>query len=408
MDQPATIQVKPSDDDGGLRRRIGPTLLTLYGIGVMVGAGIYVLVGSVAGTAGVFAPLAFLAAGLIAAPTAVSYAELSVRVPESAGEAAFVRRAFSSNSLSVLIGLAITGVGITSAAAVLRGGVGYLQTFTDADENLLVAGIGIALVVVALWGAFESLAVAACFTVAEVGGLLLVSWTGVTGPVSDDWTAADISAIDLTGVGLATVLAFFAFIGFEDMVNMVEEVKRPQRTMPIAIVTSLIVTCILYGLVSVATVRTVPIDQLADSERPLALVYEAATGNDPRFLSAIAVVAALNGVLAQVVMAARVLFGLGRTNRGFALFHRANPRLGTPVVATTLIGSLVIIGALTLDLESLAGATSTFLLLVFVIVNLALLRLKSRDASPGFSAPTWVPAIGLAGSVLALVFSTIW
>ncbi len=382
-------------------------LLTLYGIGVMVGAGIYVLVGSVAANAGIFAPLAFLAAGLIAAPTAISYAELSVRVPESAGEAAFVRRAFSSNTLSIVVGLAITGVGITSAAAVLRGGVGYLRTFTDLNESVLVVTIGVMLVIIALWGAFESLAVAACFTVAEVGGLLLVSWTGIFGPVSSDWAGAELSAIDLTGVGVATVLAFFAFIGFEDMVNMVEEVKRPQRTMPIAIITSLVVTCVLYGLVSVAAVRSVTIDRLADSERPLALVYETATGNNPRFLAAIAVVAALNGVLAQVVMAARVLFGLGRTNRRLAIFHRADQRFGTPVIATLLIGTLVIVGALSLDLEALAGATSTFLLLVFVIVNLALLRLKQRTTSPGFSAPIWVPMLGLVGSVLALAVSLI-
>lgn len=415
MDQPAaplvslTPTVPNGQPDGSpeLRRRIGPVLLTLYGVGVMVGAGIYVLVGSVAGNAGVFAPLAFLAAGVIAAPTALAYAELSVRVPESAGEAAFVRRAFGSDGLAVLVGLAITGVGITSAAAVLRGGVGYLGTFTALNPNLLILAVGLGLLTVALWGAFESLTVAAVFTVAEVGGLLLVAWAGFTGPVASDWSSAELGAIDVGGLGVATVLAFFAFIGFEDMVNMVEEVKRPRRSMPIAIVASLIITCLLYGLVSVATVRTVDISALADSERPLALVYETATGANPQFLSAIAVVAALNGVLAQVVMAARVLFGLGRTNRSLGVFHRAHPRFGTPVAATVLIGGLVIIGGLTLDLEALAGATSTFLLIVFAIVNTALIRLKRTTPSPGFATPMWVPVLGLAGALLALTVSLI-
>ena len=373
----------------------------------MVGAGIYVLVGSVAGNAGVFAPLAFLAAGVIAAPTALAYAELSVRVPESAGEAAFVRRAFGSDGLAVLVGVAITGVGITSAAAVLRGGVGYLGTFTTISPNLLIISVGLGLLTIALWGAFESLAVAACFTVAEVGGLLLVAWTGFTGPVATDWSSAELGALDVGGLGIATVLAFFAFIGFEDMVNMVEEVKQPRRSMPIAIVVALIITCLLYGLVSVATVRTVNIEALANSDRPLALVYETATSANPQFLSAIAVVAALNGVLAQMVMAARVLVGLGRTIRALSIFHRAHARFGTPIAATILIGTLVIIGGLTIDLEALAGTTSTFLLIVFAIVNTALLRLKRTQPSPGFSTPTWVPALGLMGALLALIVSLI-
>lgn len=395
---------KAAAPEGGLKRRIGPVLLTLYGIGVMVGAGIYVLVGAVAGSAGIYAPLAFLAAGLIAAPTAMSYAELSIRIPESAGEAAFVRRAFGWNGLSVVTGLAIVAVGITSAAAVLRGGVGYLSTFTDANPDLLVVLIGIALLGVALWGALESLAIAAVFTVAEVGGLILVVAAGLGGTPSQDWSAPD-GSLPIAGLGLATVLAFFAFIGFEDMVNMVEEVKRPKRTMPIAIITSLVVTSVLYMAVSVATVRVVPIDLLADSSRPLALVYETATGRDPRFLSAIAVLAALNGVLAQLVMAARVLFGLGRRNRSLAVFHRVSRKLGTPTLATCGIGVAVIIGALTLDLEALAEATSNFLLVTFAIVNVALIRLKGQRDSPGFEVPMIIPVIGLIGSVAALAVS---
>lgn len=390
-----------------LTRRIGPILLTLYGVGVMVGAGIYVLVGAVAGRAGVYAPLAFVAAGAIAAPTAFSYAELSTRVPESAGEAAFVRRAFGSRWLSLLIGLAVVGVGVTSAAAVLRGGAGYLLTFTSINENALVVLAGLMLVTVALWGALESLAVAAVFTVLEVCGLLVVVQAGLTGPAATDWQNAGGTDFPVSGLALAAVLAFFAFIGFEDMVNMVEEVQRPARTMPRAIIASLIITSLLYVLVSLATVRSVQIDALADSNRPLALVYETATGNNPRFLSAIAVVAALNGVLAQIVMAARVLFGLGRTHQQLAIFHRAHHRLGTPVLATGLIGTTVIAGALTLNLEALAETTSTFLLLVFCIVNGALLALKRREPAPGFSVGTWVPILGLVGSVIALVVSLV-
>lgn len=407
MDQRA-ITEQPGDSVSELKRKIGPVLLTLYGVGVMVGAGIYVLVGAVAGRAGVYAPLAFLAAGAVAAPTAFSYAELSIRVPESAGEAAFVRRAFGSKKLSLIIGLSVVGVGLTSAAAVLRGGVGYLNTFTSVDENVLIVALGAALLLIALWGALESLAIAAVFTVLEVCGLLLVVWSGMTGPASQDWASFETAEFPVSGLALAAVLAFFAFIGFEDMVNMVEEVQNPRRSMPIAIIASLVVTSFLYVLVSLATVRTVRIDALEDSTRPLALVYETATGNNPRFLSAIAVVAALNGVLAQIVMAARVLFGLGRNQKPLAIFHNAHHRFGTPVLATVMIGSFVILAALTLDLEALAETTSTFLLLVFCIVNAALIALKRQEPSPGFSVRMAVPIFGLVGSTAAMVASLIF
>ena len=397
-----------------LERRVGPLLLTLYGVGVMVGAGIYVLVGAVAGSAGLYAPLAFLLAGLIAAPTAFSYAELSVRVPESAGEAAFVRRAFSSPRLSLAVGLAIVAVGSTSAAAVLQGGIGYLRTFTDAADPILVVAVGGALAAVALWGVRESLTVAALLTAAEVIGLVVVVGAGLRGPASPQWAAFDpvSTPVDgwsamLAGLGLATVLAFFAFVGFEDMVNMVEEVERPDRTMPVAIIGALVVTCLLYGSVSIATVRAVDPAVLADSDRPLALVYEAATGGSARFLSGIAVVAALNGVLAQMVMASRVLFGLGRREPVLARFHRVHPRTGTPVAATVLVGALVIAGALVIDLTELAEATSSFLLAVFLVVNASLLRLKRRGPSPGFTVPSWVPLAGLLGSAAALVVSIV-
>lgn len=396
MDRRAT----PAD---GLKRRLGPTLLTLYGLGVMVGAGIYVLVGTVAASAGVLSPVAFLLAGLIAAPTALTYAELSVRIPESAGEAAYVRVALKSRWLSTLVGLTIAVVGVTSAAAVLRGGVGYLTALVDVGWVELTLLVAVILTAVAVWGVLESLAVAAVFTVIEVAGLLLVIRAGLTTTPSTDWAAGLPDTIPWGGIGLATVFAFFAFIGFEDMVNLAEEVKRPGRTLPIAILTSLVLTSLLYGAVSVAAVRGVEVDSLAGSDRPLALVYEQAGGRED-LMAAIAGVAAINGVLAQLVMAARVLFGLGRQNRTLLVFHRTHGRFGTPTGATLLVGLLVALGALTLDVASLAELTSSFLLGVFCVMNVALLVIKrqARTRLGGFTVPPWVPWLGLIGSLAAL------
>ncbi|MEM5467828.1 APC family permease [Celeribacter marinus] len=384
-----------------LKRRIGPVLLTAYGVGVMVGAGIYVLVGAVAAHAGIYAPLAFLLAGLIAAPSALSYSELSTRIPQAAGEAAYIQAGFGSRTLGVIVGLGIVAAGTVSAAAVLRGGAGYLTGVFDLPWDIVVIVLGGGLITVALVGVLESLALAALFTMIEIGGLALVIWAGWSAPVSPDWAAP--ASLYLPGIGVAATLAFFAFIGFEDIVNMAEEVRNPTRTLPIAIIASLLITTLLYAGVTTAAVRAVPIDALALSDRPLALVYEAARGGDGRMLSLIAVVAALNGVLAQMVMAARVLYGLGQRGGVLGVFHHAHARFGTPVFATLLVGVCVIVAALTLPVADLAGVTSFILLIVFALVNGALIDLKRRTPSAPFRVPNWVPYLGLVLSVLALV-----
>lgn len=381
-----------------LKRRIGPGLLTAYGVGVMVGAGIYVLVGAVAGQAGVWAPLSFLLAGLVAAPTALSYSEFSTRIPEAAGEAAYVGQGLGSNGLAVLVGLLIVAAGTASAGAVLRGGTGYLTTLLDLEPRLAILGLGSVLTLIALIGVLESLALVAVFTAIELAGLALVVWAGFSAPPSADWTVP--AAPVWTGIGFAAVLAFFAFIGFEDIVNMAEEVSNPSRTLPIAILASLGITSLLYALVTWASVRAVPLAELSTSDSPLALVWQSARGTSGGFLAAIAVFAALNGVLAQIVMAARVLFGLGRRTAALSVFHHAHPRLGTPVLATCLIGGAVIASALWLSLTTLAEITSSILLGVFVLVNLALLFEKRRNPAAPFRVPTIVP---VAGALLASV-----
>lgn len=382
----------------GLKRRIGLGLLTFYGVGVMIGAGIYVLVGHVAGETGSWAPLTFMIAGLIAAPTAVSYAELSVRIPESAGEAAYVRSATGSGSLAALIGLAVATVGVVSAAAVLQGGIGYLRALVDVSPEILVVAIAALLGLAAMIGVLESLALAAVFTIIEVIGLFIVVAAGLSFPAE----LPPGPPLAMSGLAVGALLAFFAFIGFEDMVNMAEETRDPGRTMPRAIIAAMAITTVIYILVAWAAVRSVESEALAASERPLALVFETATGRSAGYLAAIAVAAALNGVLAQMVMASRVLYGLGRFAPVFAIFHHAHPRFGTPVLATALCVGIVIALSLTLPIASLAEFTSTMLLGIFCAINLALIVIKRRSRAEGFQAPVWVPWLGLVLSLAAL------
>lgn len=388
---------------GGLNRRLGLGLLTAYGVGVMVGAGIYVLVGVVVAGAGVWAPLAFVLAGLVALPSALSYGELAARMPEAAGEVAFVERGFDSRLLAQIAGGAIVLAGVISGAAVLRGGVGYLASLIPVAEPALIVALGLALTAIAAVGVLESLSVAALFTAIEVAGLLAVTYAGFTATPVADWTQP--AAPYWPGILGAVSLCFFAFIGFEDIENMAEEVRDPTRTLPRAILLSLAITAGLYALVALATVRAVPHAVVGATERPLALVWEAGFGGGAQVLSAIAVAAAVNGVLAQIVMAARVLFGLGKRTAWLAPFARVHPGRGTPLRATALIGAGVVGAALTLPVATLAETTSAVILTVFLLVNVALIRIKRRTPEAPFRVAGWVPWAGLIATLIALAAS---
>ncbi len=390
--------------DSGLKRRIGPGLLTAYGVGIMVGAGIYVLTGAAAGAAGMWAPMAFLIAALVALPTALSFSELSARIPEAAGDSSYVEIGLKQHWLAVLVGLINIVAGTVAAAAVLRGGVGYLTSFVDIPFIVAVVGLGTMLTAIAIIGVVESLAFAAVLTLIEVIGLVLVIWAGFSAaPVAD--YALPPPPPEWGGIAAATLFAVFAFIGFDDMVNTAEEAKDPVHTMPRAILYALAITAVLYALVSWAAVRSVPREVLGASERPLALVWETGVGGNPAFLGAIAVAAALNGVLAQIVMASRVLFGLGRRAPEFRVFYAAHARFGTPVLASLLVGAFVVLSAMTLPVAILAEITTLALLVVFAIVNAALIGLKRKQGPAVFSVSAFWPWAGLILSVATFAAS---
>ena len=191
------------------------------------------------------------------------------------------------------------------------------------------------------------------------------------------------------------------------MVNMAEEAREPERNMPRAILGALAITGLLYMLVSLAAVRAVPREMLGASERPLALVWEAGMGTSAAFLAAIAVAAALNGVLAQIVMAARVLFGLGKRSPGLSVFRHAHKRFGTPVLGTLVIGAAVTLSALTLPVAVLAEITTQALLIVFIIVNAALIGLKRQVPEGPFVVPMAVPVLGIVTCVATFMASLI-
>ncbi len=393
-----------------LKRSLSLTLLTLYGLGNILGAGIYVLIGKVANTAGIFTPWSFLLASVLAGLTAFSYAELASRYPVSAGEAVYLQAGFDFRLLSAGVGILIILAGIVSAAAISRGFVGYFQQFLAWPEPVVVIALVAALGALACWGIVESVRVAALFTLIEIFGLgliVVVAWPSLDAlGASLGAMAGPPDAGAWHGILLGGILAFYAYIGFEDMVNVAEEVRDPLKNMPRAILLALVVSTLLYTAVALVAVASGALAELGASNAPLALIYERAAGRTPILISAIALAAVVNGALIQIIMASRVCYGLARQGWIPGLLGRVEARTQTPVIATLLVAVLVLTMALLLPVETLARFTSLLLLVVFALINLALWRIQRNPAlsHQGFGVPRWLPLAGFASSSAFLLY----
>ena len=394
-----------------LKRSLGLPLVALYGLGNILGAGIYVLVGKVAGFAGDGTILAFLMAMIVAAFTAFSYMELSSRYPVSASVSVYLHKAFKKQWLSVLVGLIMVGGGVASAAALAQGFAGYLQFFINVPTILASVGLLVILGLIAIKGINESAKVAALFTVLEVTGLLMVIWFGREAFNHIEITRL-ITVDPVLGVGglvAGMFLAFYAFIGFEDMVNVAEEAKNPRRTMPLAILISLVVSTILYLLVAFVAITNVDANDLSASNAPLALVMEKSGDSHPLLLAFIGAIATMNGIIVQIIMGSRFLYGLAKQNWIHKLFATIHPTRKTPVVATVIVVGSMIAGTILLPLVSLAQITSLLVLIIFALVNTALIVIKRRgNKNRGYiTVPMAVPAIGVLLCVATIVYQVL-
>ncbi len=396
-----------------LKRSLSLGLITFYGLGTILGAGIYVLVGKVAGIAGMQAPMSFVVAAGLAVLTGISYAELAARYPKSAGEAVYVYEGLGVRGISVSVGGLVVLVGVVSAATIAAGYVGYLHIFVPVPSWLAITGLVLILGALAAWGISESVIIASLLTLLEIGGLVLIIWIGrdsladLPGRWSELLPPLDIAVWQ--GIALGAYLAFFAFIGFEDMVNVAEEVVDPTRNLPRAILIAIAVSTTLYLLVALVAVLALAPAELAAAEAPLALIYERATGSTPSTISFISLFAVVNGALIQIIMASRVVYGMSREGWIHRVFATVSATTHTPVVATGMVTGMVLILALSLPLLTLAKATSFAVLVVFALVNLSLFRIKFRDPRPAGIRifPRWIPLAGFTASVALLTLQLV-
>ena len=254
---------------------------------------------------------------------------------------------------------------------------------------------------------------ASLFTLMEVGGLfaIIVAATYNKLPIGDAAFSMPPSTLAVwPGVAFGSLLAFFAFIGFEDLANVVEEAKSPQSDLPKAMALTLAIATVLYVWIAAIAIAAVPVDQLAAAPAPLTLVYRQVAGISPAMISAIAIVATLNTALAQMTMAARVLYGMATLGDLPPIFSQVHRHTATPVVATAAVVAVVLLLALVVPFEQLAEWTSLATLLVFALVNASLLwlRLKHQPVSTNlFRVPLWVPALGLLTSLAMMMGSAL-
>ena len=417
-----------------LRRSLGFWALVFYGVGDILGAGIYALVGKVAGVAGSASWAAFSVALLVAGLTALTYAELGGRFPRSAGESFFTERAFGRPALALLVGWMVLSSGVLSLATVSVAFGGYMSGLVPGlPQAVTVGGILLLLAAINFRGMRESSTTNIVATMVELTGLLIVIVAGALflsedNDASISQTIAASSEVSWTDIARGAALGFFAFIGFEDMVNVAEEVKDPERNMPRAILVALVVTGFIYLLVVVVATSVVAPPALADSEAPLLAVVQQATHAIPdRLFTLIALFAVANTGLLNFIMGSRLIYGMSRQGLLPSALATVHPKRRTPHLAILTVLVVALGLALSGSLTYLAGTTSLLLLMVFFTVNLSLIVIKRRDrgTTRTFCAPAATPILGAltclglmpfvpreslltAGIILALGAALVW
>jgi basic amino acid/polyamine antiporter, APA family len=396
-----------------LKKSIGVVALTVYGIGNMLGAGIYATVGNAAGLMGNAVWVCFALSLVAAALTGLCYASLGSRYPKAAGAAFITRRAFGFPMLAYVIGLAVVASGLTSMAGASRAFSRFaLELFGLQAHPALTAAAVLTLILGLAWinyrGLRESAWLNALCTIIETSGLLIVIFVGIRywGSVNylDTTTPANpTGSLSLTLMLSGAVLTFYSFVGFEDLLNISEEVKNPRRTFPIALLTALAITTLIYAGVSITAVSVIPVEEWARKatlEKPAASLRSVVEVAAPWFklsiFSFIMLVSVVNTALLNFIMGSRLLYGMSRQGLVPAFLGKLHPTRQTPHVAILLLVVIVLILTSLGDTAHLGKATALLLLTAFTVVNISLFILQSRPSEPkgGFEIPRIIPILG--------------
>jgi APA family basic amino acid/polyamine antiporter len=372
-----------------LKRCLSLWEIVIYGVGLILGAGIYVLIGAAAGIAGNMLWLSFLVAAVVASFTALSYAELSALYPRAGAEFIFAIEAFGSPALAWIVGFWATLIGLITATAVALGFASYFALFVPGHPLLLAAGLLVVMSALNYWGIKESSRFNAVATSIEIGGLVLIIAAGVVAMLEGSVAPANFFMFPTDDTGVlkylpvvsAAALIFFAYLGFEDIANVAEEAENPERILPRAYIYALLISTLVYVLVALVAVSAVPYQQLAASPRPLSLLMETLIGGKTSVLIAIiALFATANTVLITLIVGTRMLYGMAVEGQLPAVLGAVHERRRTPHVTILLFCMLAIAFLVFSEIKALAAITDIGIFLLFLVVNLSNIVLRYRQA----------------------------
>ncbi|HHF7374200.1 APC family permease [Legionella bozemanae] len=401
------------NSSSGLIRALGLGALIIYGVGDILGAGIYALVGKIAGHAGSLTWFSFAIAMGIISFTALSYSELGSRFPKSGGVSIYIHEAFGTQWFSMLTGLLLFCATILSISTLSHAFAGYLRALGfNIPRSLDIFGFLLILLLINLRGIKQSSMANIISTSVEVSGLFIVLGCGFW-YLATHHSNVIATPTETPGIGevlQGTALAFFAFTGFEDMANIAEEVKEPKKNLPRAILSSVGIAGILYLGVSWVATTIIPGSELSSSDAPLLDVVSKSSPALPKSLfSIIAIFAVFNSALLNYITASRLLYGMAKENLLPKSLQRVHPKFHTPYSAIFLIFPIILCLVLTSNLGDLASSTSAIVLIVFSLSNLALIKIKlntkkERISTKIFRIPLLVPCFAIALNLAAISF----
>lgn len=398
----------------GLIRALGLGALIIYGVGDILGAGIYAVIGKIAGHAGSLTWLSFAIAMGIVFLTALTYSELGSRLPKSGGVSIYVQEAFGLQWLSIFAGLLLFSATILSMSTLSQAFVGYLKSLGfNLPDWVGVSVFMCLLLVINLRGIKQSSIANIISTLVEVSGLLIVLACGflyLSTSSHETSVAPPEQMPGLSDILQGAALAFFAFTGFEDLANIAEEIKNPEKNIPRAILGALSTAGLLYLGVSWVATAIVPGEVLSQSNSPLLEVVSKSYPAMPQSLfTIIAIFAISNTTLLNYITASRLLYGMSRSDLLPGFLQRVHKTFHTPYIAILLIFPLVLGLALTGTLKDLASSTSAVVLLVFSLSSVALIKIKLSERKKGmkenvFHIPLFVPCLAVFLNLAAISF----
>jgi len=360
-----------------LKRTLGLAACIFFGVGSILGAGIYTLIGKVAGLSGNFVWLSFLIASVCALFTAFSYAELSAAFPKAGGEYVYAKRAFGKTT-GLIMGFVISLNGIIVGATVAIGFAGYLDTLIDLPVLIGALGIiGLVFLINAV-GIKQSSLINIIFTLIEGGGLLLVIFFAI--PYIGEANLFEPPPGGYNDILAAGALAFFAYVGFEEIVKLAEETNEPEKNIPRALFSAAVIVIVMYTFVAICAVSVLSYEKLGESESPLAAVLGETLGpNGVIIISIIALFATSNTLLSNMIGSSRVLFNMSKETKLLKPFSYVSPKRETPIAALILVALIVCAFAFIKDIETIARIATIFIFIAFILVNLSVIVLRIRE-----------------------------